>query len=241
MKKVAITLTLAVAVLLSNICISDFNKSAAETSNRTMQANVKTKRIVAGTRFKMQLLNDVSTKKDAAGDSFDAALVEDIKVEDTVMLPIGTIIRGSLGKVNMPRRLSRGAVIYIDFDHVVTPEGRQLPLSAALASIKNLTVDGGVIGGGNYGYALKQNAKKSGEIIMNCTDWGISVGEDKLGGYLQYVTTPIAFVGGVFGGGTYLIGDSIIDLFRKGEDVYIPKGTDFSIILLKDLDVPVSY
>lgn len=239
MKKFSIILFLALAVLVSNISMN-YNKSYAE-SNRTMQAQVKSKRLVEGTRFHMQMLNDASTLKGVEGDSFDSVLTEDIKVDETVMLPVGTVVRGSLAKINPPRRLSRGALLYVDFDHVVTTEGRQLPISAALCSIKNLNLDGSIIGGGNYGYALKQNVKKSGEIIKNSTDWGISVGEDKLGGYLQYITTPVAFLGGSLGGGVYLIGDSVVDLFRKGQDVTIPKGTNFTIMLLKDLDVPVNY
>jgi len=234
MKKIVITFCLAFALLLAN----GYSYAA---SDRTMQAKINSKRIVAGTRFNLELLNDTNTAKDDAGSSFDAALTDDIKVDDIVMLPIGTVVRGMISNVQPPRRLSRGAVLYIDFDHVVSPEGKQLPISAALADIKNITVDGGVIGGGNYGYAFKQNAKQSGDIIMTCTDWGIDVGKDKLGGYLQYITTPIAFFGGAIGGGAYLIGESFVDLFRKGEDVVLPKGTDFSILLLKDLDVPVIY
>lgn len=240
MKKFSVIFSLLIALLVSNV-FAPVCAEFSQVSAQNLKAKVKTKRIVAGTRFQLQLVSPVVTNLGGLGEAFDASLIEDIRVENTVMLPKGSVIRASISQYQEPRRLSRGAVIYVNFDHAVTTEGRQLPLSAALASITDITVDGGIIAGGNYGYAIKQNGKRSKEILKNCTDWGIKVGEDKLGGYLQYVTTPIAAVGGAFGASAYFVGDAVVDLFLKGNEINIPAGTEFAIILLKDLDVPVNY
>lgn len=230
-------LILALMFSMNFVCDAVYNSANA----KNLEANIKSKRIAAGTRFQMQLLNDVNTQNEALGGAFDAMLLEDIKVQNNILLPRGTALRGSISRYNAARRLSRGAVIYVSFDHVVTTEGKQLPIKASIGQIENLKWDGGIIANGNYGYALKQNVKRSGEIIKNSTDWGIKVGEDKMGGYLQYITTPIAAVGGTFGAGAYLVGDSVADLFRKGQEVVIPHGTNFNVYLQQDLDVPVNY
>lgn len=238
MKKSFIFILIA-ALGLSLGLMSDFFTNTADA--RSLSANVKSKRIVAGTRFKMQLLNNVNTKNDSLGADFNSMLLEDIKVSTSIILPRGTALRGSVANYKPPRRLSRGALIYVEFDHIVTTEGKQLPIKAAIGEINNLIWDGGIIANGNYGYALKQNVKKSGEIIKNSTDWGINVVGDKCNGYLKYATAPIAAIGGTIGAGGYLIGDSIADLFKKGEEVVIPAGTKFDVFLEEDLDVPVNY
>ncbi len=244
MKKLSFIIFLAIALFVVNSIIFDTakaNEPQATASNRTMQAKVKSKRVVEGTRLYLNLVEPVSTLNGVAGDSFDSFLVKDLKIDDSVILPMGTILRGTISKIKPSARLSRGAILYVDFDHIVTTEGRQLPVKAALCTIDNLTTDGGIIAGGNYGYALKQNWKKSGEIIKKSTDWGINSVGDIGNGYLKYATTPIAAFGGTLGGGAYLIGDSVADLFKKGGNVHLDKNAGFSVMLLKDLDIPVNY
>ena len=56
---------------------------------------------------------------------------------------------------------------------------------------------------------------------------------------MQYITTPFCAVGGFFGGVGYWIGDSIADMFRKGQDVIIKKGDIITVQLINPIDVPV--
>ena len=118
----------------------------------------------------MQLLNDVDTQIDNLGSDFNSMLLEDIRVSNSIILPRGTVLRGSVSNYKAPRCLSRGAVIYVDFDHIVTTEGKQLPIKTAIGEISNLTWDGGIIANGNYGYALKQNVQTSKNIIKKSAD-----------------------------------------------------------------------
>ena len=235
-KKFWVILALIFSFVLTNSDLISDNSVEA----KNLQAKVHSKRIVAGTRFKLQSLTRIDTCADGLGSDFNAALTEDIMVDDTVMLPQGTVIRGSIVQYNKPRRFSRGAVVYIGFDHVVTTEGKQLPIKAAFGEIENLYWDGGIIAGGNFGYAVKQTSHRSGQIIKKSTNWGIEVGDDGFKG-LKYVTTPLAAVGGTIGAGFYWVGDVVADMFREGKEVVIPEDTLFTIILVKDLDVPVNY
>lgn len=203
------------------------------------RADAKTRRIPAGTKLKLQLIDPLSTVAGQEGDSFNAMLLEDQTSGTNIILPAGSIVRGCISKVKPVKRLSRGAVIYIDFDHVVTPNGRQLPLSMSVFNRADLTMDGGIFGSRGYGEALKKNWAKTVEITQNSTQFGVDLGEDAFTGAV-YLTAPICAVGGAFGGGAYLVGDSFIDLFRKGQDVILNQGTVLDVMLSYPIDVPVN-
>ena len=200
-------------------------------------ANAKTKRIPAGTPFTLELLNQISSTT-SEGAEFSAILVSDQREEEDVILPSGSLVRGTVKKVVPSKRLSRGAVVYLDFDHVVTPNGRQLPLSLTVIGRTDMTPDGGITTTKGYGDAVKQNWQTTKKIAKKGTQWGIDSG-DFWNGYGKIITLPTGAVGGGIGGGAYFVGDSVADLVRKGEDVQIQKGTKLQVILVDPIDVPV--
>src|SRR5574344_574106 len=201
------------------------------------RADAKTRRIPAGTRLKLQLLDPITTIGAQAGDEFNAMLMEDQKSQANIVLPAGSIVRGSLNKVVKTKRFSRGAIVYLDFDHVVTPNGRQLPLAMSVYGREDLTLDGGIYGSKGYGEALKNTWKKSVDITKNATGWGSDIANDT--GF-KYVTVPVCAVGGAFGSGAFLFGDSIADMFKKGKDVFLKKGNILDVQLTYPIDVPVN-
>lgn len=204
-----------------------------------LSADAYTQRIPKGTKLNLVMAEPLSTSEMQAGDMFSARLTKDIKMNGKTILPSGSLVRGTVEKYKPTARLSRSALLYLTFDHVVTPQGRQLPISAAICSNFDILEDGAISGGGNYWNELKRNAQKSGKIISNTTKWGITSGEELFTGG-RFLVTPFAAIGGTIGGGAYLIGDSVIDLFRKGHDVVIDQGIVFDVILLEPLDVPIS-
>ncbi len=202
------------------------------------RADAQTKRIPAGTKLKLQLIDPVSTIAGQEGDEFNAMLLEDQKSGTSVILPAGSIVRGCISRVKPTRMLSRGAVIHLDFDHVVTPNGRQLPLALTICNRANITDDGGLYGSKGYGEALKKNWDTTVEITKNATEYGVDLGDSFTGAI--YITAPVCAAGGAFGGGAYLVGDSVIDLFRKGQDVILNQGTILEVTLNYPIDVPVN-
>ena len=200
-------------------------------------ANAKTKRIPAGTPFSLELLNQI-TSTTAEGQEFSAILVSDQKEDEDVILPSGSLVRGTVKKVIPSRRLSRGAIVYLDFDHVVTPNGRQLPLSLSVVGRTDMTVDGGITTTQCYGDAVKQNWQKTKSIAKNATQCGKESG-DFWNGYGKILTVPAGVIGGGVGGGAYFVGNSVADLIRKGQDVKIEKNSKLQVILVDPIDVPV--
>lgn len=201
------------------------------------KADAKTKRIPAGTVFKLEFLQPVSTFSGCEGDSFVATLKSELSSGSNVILPTGSVVRGSVEKVNTAKRFSRGAKLYLDFDHVVTPNGRQIPLDLAICQFDKIYYDGSLYKNLGYGEAVQQNYDRAVEITKNSTNYGMKAGESAPG--IQYLTAPICAVGGFFGGVFYWIGDGVADMFRKGQDVYINKGDVLTVKLVNPIDIPV--
>ncbi len=236
MKK-ALNIILSLVVMTGLLSMSS---QAAIIPRKAYQANVQSKRMEKGTTLRLQMMDPASTIDSTAGDMFQGMLVEDKIAEDTMILPKGTIFRGTVDKVIPSKRLSRGAVLYLSLDHVVTPTGKQVPVKTGLLSNGIvLTTDGGIKAGGNYGYALQKNYETATEILGNCIDWGIDAGDKVLDGWLKYITIPVGAAGGTAGGVLYYIGDAFVDLFKKGGDVTFHQGSVIDFILTDSVDIPV--
>ena len=202
-------------------------------------ANAKTKRIPAGTKFSLELLGPVTSVSGRAGGQFSAILINDQAVGDDVILPSGSLVRGTVSKIIEPKRMSKGAILYLDFDHVVTPNGRQLPLTLSLTGREDLTVDGGIVNGRGYGEAFRKTMRKSGNITKTAVNWGNETFEDTAGGYLRIITVPVCAIGGAIGSTGYFVYDAIADMIRKGEHVDLNTGEVLNVILVEPVDVPV--
>ena len=202
------------------------------------KGDARSARIPAGTSFKLQLMQTIDTMANQEGDTCNFILLNDQKCNNSVVLPAGSVIRGCVSKIKTAKRCSRGAVLYIDFDHIVTPNGRQIPLSLGFVGLNKVTYDGGIYNNKGYGEALQANWDKCAEITKTSAQYGLKAGESAPG--IQFLTCPICAIGGGIGGAGYLIGDSIIDIFRKGEEVTFSKGTVFQTRLTQPIDVPVN-
>jgi len=201
-------------------------------------ANAKTKRIPAGTKLSLELLTPVTTTA-SAGTEFSAVILSDQTYDSDVILPSGSLVRGVVNKVVPSERLSKGAVLYMDFDHVVTPNGRQLPLTLSITGRTDLTYDGGITTTRGFGDAFKKTLQKSGDITVNAVEWGKETFQDTGKGYVKYVAVPVCAVGGAFGTAGYFVYDTVADLIRKGADVNLKTGDVIQVILVDPIDVPV--
>lgn len=203
----------------------------------TFKADARTKRIPAGTVFQLEFLQPVGTYSGGMGDSFVATIKNEQSSDSGVVIPAGTVVRGSINEVKTAKRFSRGAKLYLDFDHVVTPNGRQIPLDMAVCQFENIYYDGGLYKNLGYGEAVKANYNRGAEITKNSVDYAMKAKESAPG--MQYITVPVCAFGGFIGGAGYFIGDSIADMFRKGSEVNINTGDIIQVKLLNPIDIPV--
>lgn len=182
------------------------------------------------------MLNGLDSSVNTSGNSFSAMLLTDQTADDDVILPSGSIIRGDIQGIVQPKRMSKGAILYLNFDHVVTPNGRQLPLTLNVVGRSDMTYDGGLTTTKGYADAWKQTCTKSGRITKNAISWGEDVANDS--GW-KYVTVPVSALGGVFGTAGYFVYGSIADMIKKGAHVKLYKDEVLKVILVDPIDVPV--
>lgn len=201
-----------------------------------LSGNAKTKRIPAGTKFALQMTNPVSTAN-SEGTEFTAIMMNDQTADSDVILPMGSLVRGTIKRIEPAKRFSKGAVLYLDFDHVVTPNGRQLPLTFSIVGRQDMTYDGGITASRGYKDAMIENWQKTKEITVGATEWGADVFDDVP--VADQIMTGVGAIGGAIGGGAYYVFDSVADMIRKGKGVDLKKGEVLNVILVDPVDVPV--
>lgn len=230
MKKLIINLLVVLSVcLLTN----------SQVLAKNLQAQVESHRIPEGTLLKIRTYNAVSTNRSSVDDQFDAMLAEDKKIGKDIVLPEGTLFRGRVVDITPNKMLSKSAVLYLNFDNVITPTGKQIPTACGICGI-SMNAQGGITDNGNYGSAIKKNWETAVKLTKNSTQWGLTTGEDVLGGAPKYILTPIGAIAGVACSSVYFLTDAIVDIFKKGSEIYMNQDTDLTIMLVKPLDIPVN-
>lgn len=232
MKKILSTML----IICSIFCLT--TQVGYSAPKKQINANVKTKRVPQGTVITLKLLDPVNSSK-ALGDGFDLMVVDNIKVDNIVVIPKGTVVRGSVEEVQLPQRLYKGGLVRLYFDHIVSATGRHVSFSAGLCNSKSITYDGALSSKTNYATALEKTAQKTKNIVVKPTQWAWDKGEDMLNGTPKYVFAPLTAVVSAPVAGIYFIGDSIANVFRKGEDINLNQGETIQVQLLKPLDMPV--
>ena len=207
--------------------------------NKQMNANIKTKRVPAGTVIKLRLLDPINSTVMELGDGFDLVVTDNVKVDNLVVIPQGTLVRGSVEEIQKPAILYKGGMVRLYFDHIVSPTGKHVSFTAGIFNNPAVTYDGALSSKTNYGTAIVNTAKTSKNIIVKPTVWAWEKGDDMLNGTPKYFLGPLAAIVSTPVAGIYFIGDSIADIFKKGKDVNFNQGETIYVQLIKPVDMPV--
>ena len=90
------------------------------------------------------------------------------------------------------------------------------------------------------GKTFKNDDKKQKQLNTNPQQKNITSPEGaKAMRNLLYGLMILGAAGGVIGGAFYLVGDSIVDLFKKGSNVNLEQGQILDIMLTQPIDIPV--
>lgn len=237
MKSVYKSLILSILTL----CIFCFNVSAQNLPPKNMfKADLQSKRIAAGTIIEIRFLDSMSSLTSSEGNSFNACLEEDIKLNKKTVLPAGTLMRGTVNNVKKSKILKIPAALYLDFDHLVTPDGKQLDVSIRLTDI-SLTKDCmGISGGGSYRLSVCDNFNNGIELVKNSVDWGNEIGDKFFNGYPKIIITPMTATGGFIGSTLFFTGKSLADLFIRGNEVIISQNQLAKGRLTEPIDIPIN-
>ncbi len=207
--------------------------------DKKINANIKTKRVPAGTVISLKVLDPVGSGVSMLGDQFDLMVTENIKVDNTIVIPQGSVVRGSVEDVEVPKILYKGGAVRLYFDHIVSSTGKQVPFYAGLYNNKNVTFDGALGTNTTYSDAFEKTTQTSKNIIVKSTNWAWEKGDDMLNGSPKYIMAPITAVVTTPVAGVYFVGDTIADIFKKGKNISLNQGEVIQVQLLKPLDMPV--
>lgn len=206
---------------------------------KQINANIKTKRVPAGSVLTLKVLNGVGSSTSQIGEQVNLMVIDDVKVNNNIVIPQGSVIRGSLEEVSAPKMLYKGGTIRLYFDHIVSSTGKQVPFYAGICNNPDITYDGALSSKTNYLTALKKTAGTTKDIVVTPVEYAWEKGENLFNGTPKYIFAPVTAIVATPVAGIYFIGSSVVNVFRKGEDVTLNQGETLQVQLLQPVDMPV--
>ena len=176
--------------------------------------------IVSGTKINIYLQSAINTSSAVEGDRVIAVLTDDLMYNGHVIAPQGSLVYGILTKARHATYGSRNGRVVIDFNQLVTPEGKTY-------NIETEKIDFTVTNEGKVSRVASNVAVGAAVGVLT----GLLVGA--LSGHLG----PAAAIGAGVGAGGALIGG----VAERGVDAEIPSFTEMEITLTKPFSTTVSY
>ncbi|MEE3349439.1 MAG: hypothetical protein VZR09_05305 [Candidatus Gastranaerophilaceae bacterium] len=166
----------------------------------------------------------LDTSVNIEGDEFFAEVVNDVKGDKGVIIPKGSFAHGRIAQTTEAKRLGRAATLSLDFDYIITPDGREIPIEGKMSTKLNPVANVAKIAAQDVGYTAVGGAV-GGLLALN---WlGIEAAIASHG----YTLAGGAAIGGAIGLGTALI--------RKGKDVLIAPGDEIKVKINTSVSLPV--
>lgn len=165
----------------------------------------------------------IDTNFSIEGDEFFAKVTNDVG-KNGVVLPKGTVAHGIIYQTKEAKRLGRNGSISLNFDYLITPDGRKIPIEGGMSTKLN-------------------PVKEFGKIVA--TDVGYTTVGGLVGGWyalnLFGLEAAIASQGYTVAGGA-AIGGTVglaMSLWRKGKNALITPGDQIKIKLKTAVTLPV--
>lgn len=182
-------------------------------------------RLPAGTKIVFTLNDTLSTKKNREGDHFTGVVSRSVRVGQQVVIPEGSVVKGTVTNVKRPGRAKGRAELSVRFDSIELPDGTTLELAASLTGLEegereSVTEEGQVKGEGSK--------KRDVAEIAGAAGIGTAIGAIAGGGK-----------GAAIGAGAGAAAGAGVVLLQRGKDVDIKRGAEMAIQLDRPLTVPV--
>lgn len=158
------------------------------------------------------------------GDEFFAEVTSDVETDKGIIIPTGTIVHGIVKIIEDPKNMGRDGYINVDFDYMVTPDGREIPIQASLSTKENLAKGTVKALGRHAGYTLLGGVA-GGFVALNTLGLGAAVASN------GYTLAGGAAIGGMVGLTAAII--------KKGNGFMIKPGDELKIKVDSSIDMPV--
>ena len=158
------------------------------------------------------------------GDEFFAEVVNDVSGDKGVIIPKGTIAHGKITQSSDAKRLGRSAWMALDFDYLITPDGREIPIEGTMSTKLHPMVETTKIVAQDVGYTVAGGAV-GGFLALNWLGLEAAIASQ------GYTIAGGAAVGGAIGLG--------MALMRKGNEVLIAPGDEIKVKINTTVPLPV--
>lgn len=158
------------------------------------------------------------------GDEFFAEVTDEVKGDKGVIIPKGTIAHGRINQTADPKRLGRAGWLELDFDYLITPDGREIPIEGKMSTKLHPVAEASKIVAQDVGYTIAGGAI-GGFTALNWLGLEAAIASQ------GYTIAGGAAVGGAIGLGMALI--------RKGHDVLIAPGDQIKVKINTTVPLPV--
>ncbi len=171
--------------------------------------------VPAGTVIPVTLTSRISTKNARDGDGIYGKTVFPITVNNKIVIPEGSFVRGKVTEIRRPGRVKGKGELTLNFQTLVLPSGITVPIYTSL---------GGAGGAGERkGEATVQGDSSKGEDAK-------TVGTTAAQGALIGVIADRG-KGAVVGGGVGAAAGTAAVLLTRGKDLVLEPGTTIEIVL----------
>ena len=166
----------------------------------------------AGTLMRASMDNEINSKVASVNDTFTATLAAPVRIQDTVLLPIGTVIEGRVTRVKRASSGGKSGILEVSFQMLRMANGTKREIEGVLVN------------------ELKSESSSSTNALM-------VLGSTALGGIIGTVSKVES--GALIGAGVGAGAGTGAALLRKGKDVSIKADEEFEIKLTKIVNLPV--
>lgn len=158
------------------------------------------------------------------GDEFFAEVTDDVSGTSGVVIPSGTVAHGRIKQSTGSKRLGRDGWLDLDFDYLMTPDGREIPIEGKMSTKLHPVTQASKIVATDVGYTAVGGVVGG---IMALNFFGLEAAIASQG----YTVMGGAAVGGAVGLGAAL--------YRKGKDVLIAPGDEIRVKMNTSIPLPV--
>jgi len=177
--------------------------------------------VPVGTTIPLALVNSISTKTAKDGDGVYARTTFPITVNNEIVIPVGTSIKGKVTEVVRPGRVKGKAELTISFQQIIFPSGNTLPLYATLGSVGEA--------GTRKGETTIEAEGTKGE------DAGTVAATSANGAIIGGLGSRTVKGAGIGAGAGAAVGSAIV-LLTRGKDVVLHPGTTLEIVLDRPIE-----
>lgn len=215
---------------LATGCFADVLQGHAEktdTLEKSIQQELFTGRVENLERkdiINMTVSQVLDSNINIEGDEFFAEVTDEVKGDKGVIIPKGTIAHGKITQTGDAKKLGRQAWLELDFDYLITPDGREIPIEGKMSTKLHPVAETSKIVAQDLGYTVAGGAI-GGFLALNWLGLEAAIASQ------GYTLAGGAAVGGAIGLG--------MALMRKGSDVLIAPGDLIRVKINTTVPLPV--